>query len=44
MQNMNRFPQQYMYSVVSVNHWNQGHMFDGNYIVLQNPYNLIQII
>lgn len=44
MQNMNRFPQQYIYSVVSVNHWNQGSVFDGNYTVLQNPNNPIQII
>lgn len=44
MQNMNKFPQQHMYSVVSVYHWNQGPMFDGNHTVLRNPYNPIQII
>lgn len=42
MQNMNKFPQQHMYSVGSVHYWNQDSMFDGNYTVLRNPYNTIQ--
>ena len=40
MNNMNKFPQQNMYSVVPVYLWNQGSMFDGNYTVLRNSNNL----
>ena len=35
MQNMNRFPEQYVYSVAPVQ-YHQGLMFDGNYTVLPN--------
>ena len=41
MQNKNRFPQQYVYSVVPVHYVNQGSIADGIYTVLRNSDNPI---
>lgn len=41
MQNKNRFPQQYVYSVVPVHYVDQGSIADGIYTVLRNSDNPI---
>ena len=41
MQNKNRFSHYHMYATVPVYYYQQGLMFDGSYIVLQNPKGII---
>lgn len=44
MQNRNRFPQQYVHSVVPVYRVNQGTIVDGNYMALRNPYHPVSMV